>query len=530
MNRCRCVPGIACVALLSSLLGAWTGRQATWTPLTNLAPGATGTMLLLTDGTVMVQGVNPGNNWMQLVPDANGSYINGTWSDLASMSIPRLYYASHVLPNGQVWLLGGEYSGFALPENLTNTGEKYDPLNDSWSPIATYPEASFGDDPSMLLNGGQILAGSRSTNNTYLYDVASDSWAFAASKFYDDRSDEEGWVKLADGRVLTYDIFFSVTNNGSYAEIYDPGSNSWSSISPSDGTANGFIPQLSSANVNFELGPLIRLRGGRVFVIGATGHTALYTPSTNTWAAGPDILGTFMGSKVLFGADDAPAALMPNGHVLFAADAIPTLSLFSPPTQLFDFDPFTDTISSVHPPIPDDVLQAQPSYVTRMLVLPTGQVLFSDPTEQLWIYTPEGAPNELSRPQISKITYEGGGIFILRGKQLNGQSAGSAYGDDVESDENYPIVQLTSTTGQVFYARTTNWSSTSVGMAVRRESVDFTLHPDMRGDDYSLIVSGAGISSNPVVVHIDQTEIDGAQGTEIVFPPAGRTTIGNTVP
>jgi hypothetical protein len=51
----------------------------TWTALTNPAPDGTGTMLLLTDGTVMVQGYNPGNNWMRLTPDATGGYVNGRY-------------------------------------------------------------------------------------------------------------------------------------------------------------------------------------------------------------------------------------------------------------------------------------------------------------------------------------------------------------------------------------------------------------------------------------------------------------------
>ena len=94
-----------------------------WTPLKSPAPDLTGTMLLLTDGTVLVQGYVFGNNWMRLTPDADGNYVNGTWSKVAPMSIPRLYYASHVLQNGKVWLLGGEYTGFPPTLVWTNTGE-----------------------------------------------------------------------------------------------------------------------------------------------------------------------------------------------------------------------------------------------------------------------------------------------------------------------------------------------------------------------------------------------------------------------
>ena len=60
----------------------------------------------------------------------------------------------------------------------------------------------------------------------------------------------------------------------------------------------------------------------------------------------------------------------------------------------------------------------------------------------------------------------------------------------------------------------------STGRTAYGETVVFTLHPGMVEDDYSCIVSGAGISSDPVIVHIDQAEIDGAPGREVVFPPA----------
>src|SRR5438105_7209357 len=86
---------------------------AGWSALPNLAPTGIGTMMLLTDGTVMAQGGGVTSNWFRLTPDANGSYVNGTWSSIASMGTPRLYFASNVLPDGRVFILGGEYSGAA---------------------------------------------------------------------------------------------------------------------------------------------------------------------------------------------------------------------------------------------------------------------------------------------------------------------------------------------------------------------------------------------------------------------------------
>src|SRR5262249_16659291 len=145
----------------------------------------------------------------------------------------------------------------------SNTGELYDPVANSWSPIAHHPEERFGDDPSMLLSNGKILAGSLLSRNSYLYDIATNTWSSAVAKVYVGGGEQEAWVKLPDGSVLTYDLFNSVATGGSYAERYIPATNTWSSVSPSDSTAGGFIPQLSSDAIGFELGPLVRLQDGR---------------------------------------------------------------------------------------------------------------------------------------------------------------------------------------------------------------------------------------------------------------------------
>src|SRR5262249_10360745 len=83
----------------------------------------------------------------------------------------------------------------------------------------------------------------------------------------------------------------------------------------------------------------------------------------------------------------------------------------------------------------------------------------------------------------------------LTGTQLNGQSEGASYGDDAEMSSNYPIVYLTDGSGNVFYARTSNWSTTGVQTGSLTETVTFTLPTGMPLGSYSLFVSCAGLSS-----------------------------------
>jgi hypothetical protein len=201
--------------------------------------------------------------------------------------------------------------------------------------------------------------------------------------------------------------------------------------------------------------------------------------------------------------------------------------VFSNPTQIFEFDPQANSVASV--PVPGSRLADAPAFITRMLLLPTGQVLFSDGSNQLWVYTPAADVPAGPRPVIRQIKHSKTGVFTIKGVRLNGQSAGSSYGDDVESDENYPIVRFTgcesaigdedtdggeeplctADSSRVFYGRTTNWSTVDVATGSVRETVDFTLHSDMTSGWYLLEVIGAGVASAPFPIHITLAEAPG---------------------
>src|SRR5690349_21421853 len=79
------------------------------------APGSVGFMLLLSDGTVMalnyplLGGGTGGPIWFKLTPVPNGHYVNGEWSQIASMHYPRHAFGSQVLPDGRVLVIGGEH-------------------------------------------------------------------------------------------------------------------------------------------------------------------------------------------------------------------------------------------------------------------------------------------------------------------------------------------------------------------------------------------------------------------------------------
>jgi len=453
----------------------------TWTQLTNPDPSSNGasTMILLTNGTVMVQGggnpISSAANWELLTPSSTGSYINGTWSSIASMHLGRLYYASNVLPNGNVFVMGGEYTGNGTTQNFSNKGEIYNPVTNTWTPTANFPQSQFGDDPSQLLSNGNVLLGYLGGPQTYIYNPTTNTYTQTGTKLNNDQSDEETWVKLANGDILSYNVFGSNGGNNT-AQFYNQATGTW--------TQTGNVP-VTLQSSNFELGPGFLLQNGNVFQIGATGATAIYNPTTNSWTAGP----TIPNHKV---ADDAPGAMLPNGNVLFTAD---TYS-FSGPTKVFMYNPSTNKITSV--PVPS-ALSSQLSsfaFADRMLVLPTGQVLLTTGSNTLWVFTPGGTVKSSVQPVVQSVVNNNNGTYTLTGTGLNGVSEGAVYGDDAEMSSNYPIVYLTNSTGQVFYATTTNWSLPgAVQTGSTTETVNFTLPAGLAPGSYSLFVSGAGISS-----------------------------------
>src|SRR5262249_24916506 len=90
------------------------------------------------------------------------------------------------------------------------------------------------------------------------------------------------------------------------------------------------------------------------------------------------------------------------------------------------------------------------------------------------------------------------GTYHLTGTLFNGISEGAGYGDDAQMDSNYPLVRLTDMlSGTVYYARTFNWSRTSVMTSNQMVSTEFALPAGLPVGNYLLVVIANGIASDP---------------------------------
>jgi len=459
-------------ALVLSSNSATLPTGGTWTPLTNLPPEGISLSLLLSDGTVMCQPPdNAGSpDWYRLTPDATGSYVNGTWTRLASMNFGRLFFQSQVLRDGRVFVFGAE-------DGSGTTAESYDSTTNTWTllpPITTVdPGANMVDGAAKQLPNGNVLA--YPVISTYgeslIFDIVANTWSLGPTIV--GNQDETSWVKLRDQSILALDI-----NTTTNSERYIPSSNQWIADSP--------IPA-SMFSVLGELGGGYLLPNGKAFFMGGTGHTAIYTPTgttaPGTWVVGPDIPGGH-------GVQDGGSAMLVNGKILLTAG---TTFDFSSPTYFYEYDYVANTFTQVNTPTgqTSDV----PSFALDMLNLPDGSVLLSNYDQQLYVYKPAGKPLLAGRPKIRSVSRNLDGSYHVTGTLFNGISEGSNYGDEFQNATNYPIARLKNAAGNVYYARTYNWSSTGVQTGNKPVSTEMTLPAGLPNGTYSLSISANGNSS-----------------------------------
>src|SRR5215469_12380608 len=129
LGRWRIVVSTCLIAVLMISLPTPASAAADkWELLTTPAPTPfLDVMLQMPDGSVLILSADDNQTWVRLTPDAYGNYVNGTWSVVGKMKIPRLYFASQVLQDGRVWITGGEYTGPYYDSNITGSSEIFDP-------------------------------------------------------------------------------------------------------------------------------------------------------------------------------------------------------------------------------------------------------------------------------------------------------------------------------------------------------------------------------------------------------------------
>jgi Abnormal spindle-like microcephaly-assoc'd, ASPM-SPD-2-Hydin len=475
-------------AMSFAILGA-AGAQ-TWTPLVNKPGADVGAMLLLRDGRVLVHEEQGGNsrNWHLLTPDATGSYVNGTWSSggqLPSGYAPW-FFGSQVLMDGKTIVVeGGEYN---------NGGDAWTTLgavgtvgaNGAITWASNTPPAGWGtvgDAESVLLPDGTYMQSNCCTAQNALYG-GPNTWT-ATGSVNQGNNDESGFTLLSNDLVLTVDTKTSSCGGSQGSELYNQSTGVWS-------CGPNLPVKLYNPN-DEELGAAVLMYNNQVIQFGGNVvGTAIYSVANNTWTAGPTPPNKLDQA-------DGPAALEPNGKVL----AMLSPGLFNGGCQFVEYDPTANTITNTANPAncPGDS-----SYVGHLMLLPTGQIMFTDFSGTVEIYTP--APGVVAgvAPTINALSGSIGSPSAdnaLSGTQLNGLTENNAYGDDYQGATNYPLVVLTqvSAPNTVYYATTHNETTHSIAPGTVN-STQFNVPSGLPSGSYNLYVVANGIQSNQIVVNV----------------------------
>jgi len=489
--RTACAVAALSCSLIASAQNSPGAVVGSWQPLTTQPPfGGALVPILLTDGSVLIQDGNNvtypfpvTNHWWKLTPDANGSYVNGTWTqvhDAASDHAP-LFYSSAVLADGRVVVCGGEYN--LGSQVWTSRSEIYDPVANTWADI-TPPFSPIGDSECVVLPNGKFMLTNIAfepigqTPQMAVLDPTTLTWSSASVTGKEADFDEENWTLLPDGTILTVDI-----DNTPHAEKYVIANDNWV---PAGSTPAAFT---NSTTYNYEMGPAVLRFDGTVMAFGANSNTAIYTPPAiptdpGSWAAGP----TLPGGQ---GLADGTCCLLPNGNVLFAASAPPIYN--GTPTYFYETDG-----TSLFPAAATPRAGSDDCFNITFLVLPNGQVMQTDSSNDIEIYTPSGSPQDAWRPTITGApsTVKQGSDYLISGTQFNGLSQTNAYGDDWSNATNYPIVRITNNgTGHVKYCRTHDHSTMGVATGSTPVSTHFLVPSDTELGASTIEVVANGIPS-----------------------------------
>ena len=218
------LPGMS-TQTLDALRSSHAGR---FTIVKAQPPVAMQMAFLMTDGSVLTQSGRSWSQWYRYTPDAQGSYADGTWTQVGSLQSGYApdAYASDVLADGRLVISGGEYNaGGNYQLQLVNLGAVYDPTTATWSPLGHPKGWKFiGDSPSSVLPNGRLLLGDKLHVWDASLDPTSLHWRTVKHTGKSDFNSEEGWTLLANGTILTADV-----KNAPNSEIYNPANGKWKS-------------------------------------------------------------------------------------------------------------------------------------------------------------------------------------------------------------------------------------------------------------------------------------------------------------
>jgi hypothetical protein len=291
----------------------------TWTATGDLQRGRVGhTATLLLDGKVLVVAGDCMSDVESLASAELYDPASGTWTPTGPLPQQEPGFAACVdltatrLSDGRVLAVGGSGS---FPDSSFASASLYDPRTGTWTATGSMRWDRHGHTATLLLDGRVLVAGggtpSGPRDSAELYDPESGTWAATGSMAEGHHNHTA--TLLLDGRLLVVggsgrNVDLPQTDALLWAELYDPGSGSWSA-------AGGMVQSRSMHTATLLL-------DGRVLVVGGPRDSAeLYDPGNGSWSAAGSMAEGHQGHT---------ATRLLDGRVLVAGGYLASAELYHP--------------------------------------------------------------------------------------------------------------------------------------------------------------------------------------------------------
>lgn len=232
-----------------------------------------------------------------------------TWSNTGLLAKPRSYHTATLLQNGTVLLVGGVNAG----SNVLSSAEIYNPTTNTWAATAPLATPRYSH-TATLLNDGRVLVvggfdGSTKVASAEIFDPTLGTWAATGSlttaRFLHTAT-------LLNTGQLTDKVLVAggLNSNGddvSSAELFDPGTNTWSTTGSLGIARFGHIATLMT---NGSANGQVMVMGGGNASSPNLSSVELYDPALGTWSG----TGNLQTGRIVF-----TATLLSTGDQVLVA-------------------------------------------------------------------------------------------------------------------------------------------------------------------------------------------------------------------
>ncbi|MCI0643828.1 MAG: Ig-like domain-containing protein [Chloroflexi bacterium] len=283
-------------ASASSPGGRYNPTTNTWQTINTFnAPAGTAASLVWTGSEVIAWGGCTGTPFCTTAFNTGGRYnpTSNSWTPTTMSSAPSPRWGHRAIWTGAEMIVWGGYNG----SSYLNTGGRYNPTTDTWVATGTLNAPAGRSDQQMFWTGNLVLVWGgngtgayNETRNGGRYDPASDSWTPISDK--DPYSFRYFHTAIWTGveMIAWGGIGDGIVGGLDTGRVYDPVIDAWSETS----VANA--PSLRSSHTAIWTGTEMIIWGGNTVSWQTAGTGGRYNPMTDTWTA-----------TSINGAPDAPA-------------------------------------------------------------------------------------------------------------------------------------------------------------------------------------------------------------------------------